>query len=63
MNKLVVIGWLGCKKAYLNITRDDAIRRWAQANPGANYGDDSGDVDISEFEFEDEFSVYDAWEG
>ncbi|MEQ1950961.1 hypothetical protein [Mesorhizobium sp. CN2-181] len=62
-NKLIVIGWLGVKQCYLNVSREEAIRRYVEKK-------DSSSVDetylkqfdlIEEFEFGDEFSAYDAW--
>ena len=55
-NHLVVIGWMGAKKAYLNVSREEALRRYVETE---------GEIDgehIAEFDFDDQFCVYDAWE-
>jgi hypothetical protein len=59
MNKLIVIGWMGVKTAYLNISREEAIARYMKS-----HGDDEPPPDdvITEFEFKDEFGVYDAYQ-
>ena len=62
MNTLIVIGQLGCKKCYLNISREEAIRRYKRDN---GTGEDEWaaiEGDIIEFQFEDEFSAYDVGE-
>ena len=57
-NKLVVVGWLGIRRAYLNVSREEAVARWMR---------DSGDTvpppedKVEEITFTDEFGVYDAW--
>ncbi len=59
-NRLVLIGWLGCKKAYLNVGREDAIARYCaeeKEDPANLLKDDI----VEEFEFEDTFGAYDAW--
>ena len=54
-NKLIVIGWMGVKTAYLNVPREEAINRYMQSRNVTS-------EDIEEFDFEDEFGVYDAWD-
>jgi len=58
MNKLIVIGWLGNKHCYLNISRKEAIRRFEAA-------EGSMEVDVAEaieeIEFKDEFQAYEIW--
>ena len=58
MNKLIVIGWIGVKRCYLNISREEAIRRY-EAAEGCS-GIESTEL-IDEFEFEDEFGAYEVW--
>ena len=58
MNKIIVIGFLGNRRVYLNVPREEAIRRWKT---------DEGDEDfkeslVTEIEFGDEFCTYDVWE-
>ena len=57
-NKIILIGWLGIKTAYLNISREEAIARYKQKNP---HDEPEKDDLIDEFQFDDEFWVYDAW--
>ncbi len=52
-NKLIVIGWLGAKKCFLNVTKEEALRRYKEANPHETH------FCIEEHEFEDEFGAYD----
>jgi len=71
MNKLVVIGLLGCRTCYLNISREEAIERWLKENAlpdeeSQNYmrkellrGDDI--YEVKEIEFTDEFETYAVW--
>lgn len=52
-NKIVSIGYLGFKRCYLNVSKEEAIRRYIEAE-----GELQGDVE--EFEFVDEFYSYDG---
>jgi len=57
-NKIILIGWLGAKTAYLNMSREEALAKYIKDNPN----DEPEDNDlIDEFQFDDEFWVYDAW--
>ena len=56
-NKLVVIGWMGCKQAYLNMPLEEAKKRFELSN-----GESVESMGVKEFDFDDEFCVYDAWE-
>jgi 1-deoxy-D-xylulose 5-phosphate reductoisomerase len=63
-NKLTVIGYRGDKSAYLNLSKEEAIRRFLDSN--LNFQDCvEEDVEkygnVEEFYFDDEFCVYDAW--
>jgi hypothetical protein len=64
-NKLIVIGWMGVKTAYLNVPKEEAINRYMKSNfgtPRSANQEDLADFDfVQEFEFEDEFGTYDAW--
>ena len=62
MNTLIVIGWLGCKKCYLNVSREEAIRRYKIDDRTGEDEWTAIEGDIIEFQFEDEFSAYDAGE-
>lgn len=61
MNRLVVIGFTGVKRAYLNLSKDEAMRRYASAE-SVEIQDLEKSEFTKEFAFEDEFGVYDAWE-
>ena len=61
-NHLVVIGPLGDQIAFLNVAREEAIRRYMDAQvcfPG-DVPEPPADHEIREFEFHDAFSVYSA---
>ncbi len=51
-HKLIMIGYLGGFNAYLDVDKDEAIRRYLLENEEV--------INIKEFEFDDEFMVYDA---
>lgn len=57
-NRLVLVGMMGDRRAYLNVSRDEALRRWKAAYPHDYI--DNPESDIKEFEFDDEFWVYTA---
>jgi len=68
-HKLITIGYLGYKNAYLDVPKDQAIARWLKDNPGdlsfpttpttAEELEKRGYV--HEIAFDDEFYVYDVW--
>lgn len=59
INKLIIIGFVGSKRCYMNIGREAAIGRYLVENDieRSQLSDDY----IEELEFDDEFSVYDIW--
>jgi hypothetical protein len=60
-NRAVLIGCIGIKTVYINVCREDAINRYVAAHP--EFADEIGEPGmIREFEFIDEFGVYEAWE-
>ena len=61
MNKLIVIGWVGVKKAYLNVSKEEAIKRYCLEDGSITPEELFSNNLVSEFEFDKEFSVYDAW--
>ena len=62
-NKLIVIGYIGCRKCYLNISEHDAIQRYIQMmNISETEFELDSDYLIEQYEFIDEFSAYDIWE-
>ena len=59
MNTLIVIGWLGARKAYLNLSEEEALKRYCAAE-GCTEAE-AKEAGFFKFEFEDEFNVYDAY--
>jgi len=70
MNKLIVIGWgmgahagpnanRGVKRCYLNISREEAVRRYLGTREEHPYI--SPLLPIAELEFDDHFDVFDVW--
>jgi glucuronate isomerase len=62
-HRLVLIGPVGDRRAYLDVPRHEAIRRYQQEQICFE-GDRApapADLDVREFEFTDSFSAYDAW--
>lgn len=65
-NKLITIGWTGTKRCYLNVPREEAVRRFVKSEM---YGYETteeialttAESLVEEFEFDDEFGAYDAW--
>lgn len=57
-HKLIVIGYLGLKRCYLDVPREAAIERWKRAT-GYQYILESSN--IVEIDFNDEFGTYDVW--
>lgn len=55
-HRLVCIGWLGDFACYLDVPREEAMRRYRAENPETQ----PDDVRVTEFEFEDEFYAYEA---
>lgn len=59
-NKVISIGWLGLKRCYLNIEKDEAIRRYCESEHINANDFDEDSIDI--IEFEDEFGAYSIYE-
>lgn len=56
----VVLGDIGSKKIYIDVTVEVAVDRFLKRDDGIEYR--SGfRPQIDEFDFDDEFGVYDAW--
>lgn len=60
-NNLVLIGWLGCRVAYLNISKEEAIKRFLKTDKDTTETELIDNDQIDEFKFDDEFNCYDAW--
>ena len=58
-NTIISIGYLGCMRCYLNVPREEAIRRYMEAESQEEAPDPSR---IHEVQVEDEWQSYDgAW--
>lgn len=55
---LVVVGYIGCKRAYLDVSREEAVRRYRESE----HEDEVDLRRVKEIEFTDEFRAYDVWE-
>jgi hypothetical protein len=53
---LIVIGWLGSKRAYLDLSLEEAQARYRR-----DEGEEPAHLPATIFEFGDEFACYDAW--
>jgi chromosome segregation ATPase len=60
-HKLFVIGHIGMKNAYLDVSREEALRRANEYDK--EYGYSYTDDDIDEIEFIDELYAYEIWSG
>ena len=61
MNKLISIGYIGIKKCYLNITEEEAIRRYCKTENITRQKFDEDNISIFTIEFKDEFGAYEIW--
>lgn len=62
-NTLTIIGFIGIKKAYLNITKEEAIRRFCENNEiTEEFFKEYHSSNLEVINFDDEFEVYDAWQ-
>ena len=58
-NKLVIIGFIGQKVCYLNVDKDEALKRYCeQENITLEEFEESSYLDIRETEFDDSFEAY-----
>lgn len=53
-NRLVVIGWMSSKRCYLNVPKDEALRRFNESDDGP-FAEGMG---FDELEFDNEFGAY-----
>lgn len=58
-NKLIAIGVRGDMRCYLNMSREEAV--WRAAKEWEITEKEAEDMIVEEFEFENEFNVYDVW--
>ena len=60
-NKLIVIGYIGVKKCYLNVDMDEAIERYCKSECITRVEFEEFNTSTHEYAFEDEFEAYDVW--
>lgn len=58
-NYLQVIGFISNKLCFLNVSKEEALKRYKETFD--NYNDYNLD-DVTTIHFEDSFQVYDIWE-
>ncbi len=63
-NKIISIGYTGSKRCYLNISEDEAKRRYCISENMSEEVFDNVMIDgyFTVTEFDEEFSAYDIWE-
>ena len=57
-NKIICVGYLGIKRCYLNVNKEDAVKRYLELLGEEMVGSEE---QITEFEFTDEFGAYDVY--
>jgi hypothetical protein len=62
MNKIITIGYLGIQRCYLNISEEEAIKRYCDQDSITREEFDGMGYRIQTINFEDEFECYDIWE-
>jgi hypothetical protein len=58
MNKIIVIGYIGSKSCYLNIEKEEAIKRYCEVNKISIEEFDEKEFNLDVIEFYDVFIVY-----
>jgi len=53
-NKLIVVGFTGAYRCYLNVTHEEAVKRYTLSEGVAP-------AEVNEIEFDDEFRAYDIY--
>lgn len=61
MNKLVQIGYIGTYKCYLNVSIEEAKRRFSAEEDILIEDFEDNGIHIDTFMFDDEFEAYDVW--
>lgn len=61
MNTIIEIGYLGMKRCYLNLTEEEAVKRYCESEDTPKE-DVYADELIDTITFEDEFVAYSIWE-
>jgi hypothetical protein len=62
-NRLIVIGYLGCRICYLNIEKNKAIEMYCKSENISieEFNEDLG-LKLDVIDFDDIFNAYDVWE-
>ena len=61
MNKIIQIGYIGTYRCYLNVSMEEAKRRYSAENLILVEDFDNNGIRIDTFVFDDEFEAYDVW--
>lgn len=61
-NKIIAIGYRGDRQCYLNVSEEEAIKRYCDYNNISEEEFEDNDVTTYTIEFTDEFGCYDIWE-
>ena len=58
--KLISIGFIGSKTVYIDISKEEAIKRYNKEN--LEYTVVENSLSVEEIEIKDSFNVYDIWD-
>lgn len=61
MNKIVCIGYIGLKKCYLNLSKEESIERYIKSEGITEEVFNNSYINVYEIEFDDEFCAYEIW--
>lgn len=61
MNKVIVIGFIGSKHCYLNVEKEETIKRYCEVNKMHIEEFNEEEFNLEIIEFDDVFMVYDIW--
>jgi hypothetical protein len=61
MNTLICIGFLGDQQCYLNVSLEEAKKRFSETFHGPDEVADPDNFETKVIEFTDSFAVYDIW--
>lgn len=60
-NKIITIGYIGLKRCYLNVDKEEAMNRYCLSENITREYLEVNDISIHETEFDDEFGAYDIY--
>ena len=58
---LIIIGWMGSKTCYLDVSKEEAIERYCKENNESLGNFKNFSIPLESFEITDKFWVYDIW--